>query len=200
VTAKKILTAFLVAVFAAVITGVGVLSVQQPQKKSLPVYGETGNFRLTAARGQAFDSIQLRGKVWITTFFFTTCSGICPVMTRNLKSLQERFGSYKDLEFVSISVNPEQDTPQALSVYARKYGADMDRWHFLTGAREDITRIAVHGFKVGDIREPVFHSSYFVLVDRNARIRGYYEGTRPEEMERLSGDLIRLIGTARKLQ
>lgn len=175
-----------------VFAGIATLLLQPPQKRSLPVYGETGNFRLTDARGGEFDSLQLRGKVWVTTFFFTTCSGICPIMTKNLKSLQERFGSYKDLEFVSISVNPEQDTPQALSVYAQKYGADSDRWHFLTGAREDITRIAVQGFKVGDIREPIFHSAYFVLVDRKARIRGYYDGTSAQEIERLSQDLIKL--------
>ena len=190
--ASKILTGFLIVLFVSVICGIGILGIHQPQKKSLPIYGETGNFRLTDAQGKEFDSLQLRGKVWITAFFFTTCSGICPIMTKNLRSLQERFGSYKELEFVSISVNPEQDTPQALSVYARKYGADTNRWHFLTGTREDIARIAVHGFKVGSVQEPIFHSSYFVLVDRNARIRGYYEGTRPEEMERLSRDLVRL--------
>lgn len=190
--APKILTGFLIVLVVSVICGIGILGIRQPQKKSLPIYGETGNFRLTEAGGKEFDSLQLRGKVWITTFFFTTCSGICPIMTKNLRSLQERFGSWKELEFVSISVNPEQDTPQALSVYARKYGADTNRWHFLTGTREDIARIAVHGFKVGSVQEPIFHSSYFVLVDRNARIRGYYEGTRPEEMERISRDLIRL--------
>lgn len=189
---QKFLTLFFLFLVLSVASGIGVLSLQAPQKKTLPVYGETGNFRLVDDRGRDFDSVQLRDKVWVTAFFFTTCSGICPIMTRNLKSLQDMFEAYKDLEFVSISVNPEQDTPQALSAYARQYGADTDHWYFLTGAREDIMRIAAHGFKVGSVQEPLFHSAYFVLVDRHAKIRGYYEGTQAQEIERLSKDVIEL--------
>lgn len=191
--AKKFLGIFFVALVLVVFSGIGNLIFRKSSQPSLPVYAEVAPFRLIDAQGQVFDSAGLDNKVWVTTFFFTTCSGICPIMTKNLKSLRDIISpSYPDVEFVSISVNPEQDTPQALSIYARKYGADTNRWHFLTGMREDIARIAVHGFKVGSVQEPIFHSSYFVLVDRNARIRGYYEGTRPEEMERLSRDLIRL--------
>lgn len=194
---QKFLTVFVFVLVLSVFGGIGILFLKGPPNDSLPVYGQVAPFRLMDARGQAFDSSRLNNKVWIAAFFFTTCSGICPIMTKNLKSLQDRYRSYPDVAFVSISVNPEQDTPPALAEYARKYGADTERWHFLTGAREDITRVAVQGFKVGSVDEPIFHSASFILVDRRGRIRGYYEGTRREAVERLSKDLVQLYARHR---
>lgn len=196
--ANTLLTGFFAAVTLAVFVGIGSISFQKPLLLSLPVYGEVTPFRLIDTQGQAFDSARLNNKVWVTAFFFTTCGGICPIMTKNLKSLQAMYRPYPDVEFVSISVNPEQDTPQALASYAQKYAADTERWHFLTGAREDITRVAVRNFKVGSVDEPIFHSAYFILVDRRGRIRGYYEGTQKEEVERLSRDLMQLYNTKRR--
>ena len=190
--AKTLLTGFLTAITLAVFVGIGSIFFQKPPQPSLPVYGWVGQFRLIDARGQPFDSARLNNKVWVTAFFFTSCSGICPIITKNLKSLQDMYQAYPDVEFVSISVNPEQDTPQALSAYAQKYAADTNRWHFLTGSREDITKVAVRGFKVGSVDEPIFHSASFVLVDRQGNIRGYYDGTNKDEVKKLSEDLLKL--------
>lgn len=190
--AKTLLTGFFTAITLAVFIGTGSIFFQKPQQPSLPAYGRVGQFRLIDAQGQAFDSVRLNNKVWVTAFFFTTCGGICPVLTKNLKSLHDMYSSSPDVEFVSISVNPEQDTPEALAAYAQKYAADTERWHFLTGAREDITRIAVRNFKVGSVDEPVFHSASFVLVDRQGNIRGYYDGTNKDEVRKLSDDLLKL--------
>jgi len=121
------------------------------------------------------------------------------MLTKHLKSLQEMFHEYPDVELVSISVNPEQDTPQALSTYAQKYGADTTRWHFLTGSREDITKVSVQGFKIGSVDEPIFHSASFVLVDRQGNIRGYYDGTNKNEVKKLSEDLLKLYSRKRGL-
>lgn len=189
---KTLLMGFFTAITLAVFIGIGSIFFQKPPRSSLPVYGRVGQFRLIDARGQPFDSSRLNNKVWVTAFFFTSCSGICPIMTKNLKSLQDMYRPYSDVEFVSVSVNPEQDTPQALSVYAQKYAADTNRWHFLTGSREDITRVAVHGFKVGSVDEPIFHSASFVLVDRQGNIRGYYDGTNKDDVQKLSEDLLKL--------
>ena len=196
--AKTLLTGFVTAITLAVFVGIGSIFFQPPAKTLLPVYGRVGPFRLIDAQGQSFDSVRLNNKVWVTAFFFTTCSGICPIMTKNLKSLQDMYRSYLDVEFVSISVNPEQDTPQALAAYAQKYAADTIRWHFLTGSREDIARVAVQGFKVGSVDEPISHSASFVLVDRQGNIRGYYEGTQKEEVERLSKNLVQLYNMKRR--
>lgn len=190
--AKTLLMGFVTAITLAVFAGIGSIFFQKPPQPSLPAYGRVGQFRLIDARGQPFDSFRLNNKVWVTAFFFTSCSGICPIMTKNLKSLQDMYQAYPDVKFVSISVNPEQDTPQALSVYAQKYAADTNRWHFLTGSREDITRVAVQGFKVGSVDEPIFHSASFVLVDRQGNIRGYYDGTNKDDVRKLSEDLLKL--------
>ncbi len=190
---------FFTAITLAVFIGIGSIIIKPPVQDLLPVYGRVGRFQLTDAQGQPFDSARLNNKVWVTAFFFTTCSDICPILTRNLKSLQDMHQSHPDVEFVSLSVNPEQDTPQALSAYAQKYGADTSRWHFLTGSREDITKVAVQGFKVGSMEEPVFHSASFVLVDRQGNIRGYYDGTNKDEVKKLSEDLLKLYSSKRGL-
>jgi len=169
------------------------LFARQTQAEPLPVYGEIKDFQLTDSRGEQFQSSQLKNKVWVADFFFTTCSTICPIMTRNMNSLYGVYKSSPDVEFVSISVNPEQDTPDVLGAYARKYQVSTNNWHFLTGDREDITDLTVKSFKIGSIEEPIFHSANFVLVDRSGRIRGYYDGTVREEVLELAGDLKRLI-------
>lgn len=190
--ANTLLMGFFTAITLAVFVGIGSMFFQPPAKPLLPIYGQVGQFRLIDARGQPFDSARLNNKVWVTAFFFTSCSGICPIMTKNLKFLQDMYQAYPDVAFVSISVNPEQDTPQELSAYAQKYAADTDRWHFLTGSREDITKVAVQGFKVGSVDEPIFHSASFILVDRQGNIRGYYDGTNKDEVRKLSDDLLKL--------
>ena len=148
---------------------------------------------MTDSKGQQFQSGQLMDRVWVADFFFTTCGTICPIMTRNMNSLYGVYKSSPNVEFVSISVNPEQDTPEVLATYAQKYQVSTNNWHFLTGSREDITDLTVNSFKIGSIEEPIFHSANFVLVDRSGRIRGYYDGTVQEEVMKLSKDLKQLI-------
>ena len=169
------------------------LFVQHIQTKPLPAYGQIQDFRLTDSKGQQFQSGQLKDRVWVADFFFTTCGTICPIMTRNMNSLYGVYKSSPNVEFVSISVNPEQDTPEVLATYAQKYQVSTNNWHFLTGSREDITDLTVNSFKIGSIEEPIFHSANFVLVDRSGRIRGYYDGTVQEEVMKLSKDLKQLI-------
>jgi len=92
-----------------------------------------------------------------------------------------------------VSVNPEYDSPAVLKKYANKYGAVHANWHFLTGAREKIKELAVESFKVGDIKDPIFHSAKFILVDRDNQIRGYYEGTETDEVKVLFKDIALLL-------
>lgn len=169
------------------------LFVQYTREEPLPVYGQIKDFQLTDSKGEQFQSSQLKNKVWVADFFFTTCGTICPIMTRNMNSL---YGVYKlnpNVEFVSISVNPEQDTPDVLARYAQKYQVSTNNWNFLTGPREAITDLTVKSFKIGSIEDPIFHSANFVLVDKSGRIRGYYDGTVKEEVLELSKDLKQLI-------
>ncbi|MBI3602578.1 MAG: SCO family protein [Candidatus Omnitrophica bacterium] len=160
---------------------------------ALGVYGQVGDFHLINSNSQTASLKDLQGKVWVADFFFTTCGNLCPMMNAHMSRLHELFKPYQDVRLVSFSVNPENDTPQALKAYAEKFHADTRRWIFLTGSREDITKVAVGSFKLGDIREPIFHSSYFILVDRKGQIRGYYDSTDSKNIEKIIKDLKQLI-------
>ena len=166
---------------------------QQAEPESLPVLGRVTDFELTAATGQPFLAGQMAGKVWVVDFIFTSCAGICPVMTGAMADLHRSFDGEDRVEFVSISVDPETDTPEVLSRYGERYGADPERWHFRTGDIEDLHAISVQIFKVGALDEPINHSSRFILIDRSGSIRGYYVGTDSEDVARLAGDITELL-------
>ena len=165
---------------------------QATSVKPLPVLGKVETFTLTGMDQKPFGSRSLEGKVWVANFFFTTCSDICPIMSRNIAALTRSYQLVKNVHFVSISVNPEQDTPEALTAYASKFPADKKRWHFLTGPREVIQDLSVSSFKIGAIDEPMFHSANLVLVDRYMQIRGYYNGTENDDIQKLFTDLAQL--------
>ncbi len=169
-----------------------VIGKEKVNKERLPVLGEVASFGLTNSEGEKVSLEDLRGRVWVANFMFTTCSGICPMMTRNMGMIYKDFQNDDVLRFVSISVNPENDSPEVLKRYAEKNEADPEKWIFLTGSREDIQKLAAGSFKLGDIKEPVFHSSYFSLVDRKGRIRGYYDGTEEKAVQKLILDIARL--------
>ncbi len=162
-------------------------------QKSLPVLGSVPSFILYDTNAKEFSSNELKGKVFVTDFIFTTCAGICPMMSQNMSAVYRSFISELDVHFVSISVNPEYDSPDILAAYAKRYHADIKKWHFLTGSREAITRLTTEGFKLGSVDEPAMHSGYFVLADRQSRIRGFYDGTKPEEIRKLLSDVARLL-------
>ncbi len=153
--------------------------------KTLPVLGRVSHFSLVDIEGKPFGQTDLKEKIWIANFFFTSCAGICPILSSRMASLNRSFELEKDIHLISFTVNPEQDSPEILSEYARRFKANTKKWHFLTGSREILTQIAVQSFKLGDIKEPIFHSAYICLVDREGRIRGYYDGMNKEEINRL---------------
>lgn len=163
------------------------------KQAALPVIGYVNDFELTDTDNKPFTLNQLRGKIWIADFFFTTCSGICPTMSKNMASLHRSYVLENEVHMVSFSVNPENDSPEVLAEHAKKFKADTRKWHFLTGARDAIQKVAVNSFKLGSIDEPVFHSGYFVLVDKKAQIRGYYDGTNDEEVQKLFKDTASLL-------
>lgn len=183
ITSQIILLAFL---------AVGIFIIRPFPRTSLPVYGTIAPFELTDSLNQKVSLANVQGKLWVANFMFTTCSGICPMMTKNMGMIYENFKDDDALRFVSVSVNPENDSPDVLKKYAEKAGADPRKWIFLTGRREDIQELVAGSFKLGDIKEPVFHSSYFSLVDRKGRIRGYYDGTDDKAVQKLLKDIVRL--------
>jgi protein SCO1/2 len=161
------------------------------RREPLPVYGAIQPFTLTSHTGAAFDSRELEGKVWVADFIFTNCNGPCPRMSAQMRQIQDRLGARPDLRFVSFTVDPRRDTPEVLSAYARRHGA-REGWLFLTGPVEKLHDLCRNQFKLGNVDGALDHSTRFVLVDRQGRIRGYYRSFDDDLVERVTLDAGRL--------
>lgn len=174
----------------------------QPSAPALQQFGTLPAFDLIERRQVPLRLDDLHGKVWVADFMYTSCVEICPLQSAEMARLQAAFGDYADLRLVSISVDPERDTPAVLSVYAEKFQADPERWLFATGEPDAVARLAQEGFRLSaasyvasDSAEDYtfIHSNRFVLVDRRGRIRGYYRSTDPDDLVRLRRDLTVLL-------
>jgi len=152
---------------------------------------------LTERNGKPMNLAELRGKIWIADFIYTQCTDTCPLQTAEMAKLQELWTNDRDLRLVSISVDPERDTPKMLTRYAARFHADRQRWLFLTGDKNQIVRLVEDGFNVpmsaarsGHPGTPiVVHSPRFILVDRNLQIRGSYDSRDRLSMQRLKTDV-----------
>jgi len=161
-------------------------------RQPLPVLGELSAFELINAQGEVFASNRLQNRVWVANFIFTTCQGICPLLSREMVSLQKRFKA-KDFDLVSISVDPENDRPEQLRAFAERFTAKTDNWHFLTGEKSVIKNVLEKKFKIGFSENPLEHSDRFVLIDQKFKIRGYYSLADREAMAKLATDTARLL-------
>lgn len=139
---------------------------------------ELPEFQLVDQRGRPFTRADLLGKVWITDFIFTSCPTVCPRLTTELASVARTWKGEANLRFLSISVDPENDTPALLAAFAGKYDVDPERWLFVTGEPAVVKSTVLQGFKMalgrgGDGN--LFHAERFVVVDKRARVRGVYD-------------------------
>ncbi len=173
---------FLISLFyLTALFGVLVLDAQTP----LPVLATLPPFQLVDQTNHPLGRADLKNRVWVADFIFTSCAEVCPLLTQRMKGLQDWITSEKlsEVSLVSFSVDPETDTPKRLADYADKIQARSDLWHFVTGPYEQIEAAVMQGFKISMGRVPVtgargfdvVHGDRFVLVDRQGQIRGYYE-------------------------
>ncbi|HYP05815.1 MAG TPA: SCO family protein [Bryobacteraceae bacterium] len=161
----------------------------------LPSYGVVPDFSLTDQSGRAFQSKDtLNGKVWVANFVFTTCQGPCPRMTQQFRKLRDEVKDHPELRMVSFTIDPENDTPEALATYGKTFGANPDKWYFLTGEQKDLHHLSRNVFMLGNIDGSLEHSTRFVLVDRESRIRGFYDSSDSEAMQKLLTDMRGLLG------
>ena len=154
-------------------------------------FGAAPAFVLEDQLGKQFKSEELKGRVWIANFFFTSCQGPCPLTMRNLAKLAKGLGK-KAPQIVSFSVDPERDSVKKLGEYGKKLNIEGMNWELLRGEMQEIARIAENGFKLGSPDSPQFHSTHIALVDREGKIRGYYVGTEITSIKKLSADLEKL--------
>jgi len=159
----------------------------------LPVLGTVPAFHFTDQDGMGFGPETLAGKPWVADFIFTRCPTVCPVMTERLAALAPQLG--EEVHFVSLSVDPDFDTPERLRAFAREHGATSTRWHFLTGDSAAIQQAVTQGFKISLGHEgadddflSIVHGVHLVLVDAQGHIRGYYDSNDAEALERLVRD------------
>ena len=168
------------------------LSPRNAAQTALPTFASAPDFSLTERNGKKFSSGDLKGKVWIADFIFTSSAGQCPMMSSHMKKLQTLFPKTTGLELVSFTVDPARDKPSVLSQYADRYEAEKDRWFFLTGPQTEINRI-LKGLLLSGVDEPAMHSSRFILVDRTGQVRGYYDSTDSAAMNQLVRDARLLV-------
>jgi protein SCO1/2 len=162
-------------------------------RPGLPSYGVVPDFKLTDQSGRPFTGKKLEGKVWVANFIFTTCAGPCPRMTGQMRDLRDKSERMQDVRLVSFTIDPARDTPEVLSEYGRRYGADPDRWYFLTGPQAELHKLKRYAFKLGNVDGSLEHSTRFVLVDRKSRIRGYYDSSDQEKMQQLLADVTTVV-------
>ena len=165
---------------------------------SLSILTQLPQFTLTERSGRALGLEDLRGKIWIADFIFTRCPGPCPLMTSRMARLQSSLEGKSDVRLVSFSVDPENDTPEELTRYANQYHADGQRWFFLTGEKSAIHQLAKNGFLVGGVDDVMTHTTRFILVDKQARVRGYYDSNEEESLQRLIKDSVTLLHESNK--
>ena len=144
---------------------------------------------MTDSLGHAFNSSSLSGSVWVADFIYTDCPGPCPRMTSQMHRLEQRVKDESDVRLVSISVDPDRDTPAVLNQFAHRFGGPTQQWVFLTGTAAEVHRLAFDTFHVGDVIGKMDHSTKFALVDKHGDIRGYYSTFDPDGMTLLLKDM-----------
>lgn len=159
---------------------------------ALPSFGTIPQFDLTAQTGQAFDSHSLDGHIWIANFIYTTCPGPCPMMSHQMHGIQAATASTPEVKLISFTVDPEHDTPPVLAAYARNFKADPARWTFLTGPMAKLDELGFQDFKLNHVDGNLDHSTRFVLIDGQRRIRGFYLSSDDQFPKNLLRDLKRL--------
>ena len=190
---SSLVVAFLLIIFGLFIASLILFRDSPTESLELAVYGQVPDFSLIDSNANEFSSNQLKGKIWVADFIFTKCAGPCLIMSQKMAELHKNFQTDDRVRMLSVSVDPSRDSPKVLDAYAAGYGANTDTWHFLTGPSETIHKLAFKGFKVGSVEDSINHSTYFVLVDQNLQIRGYYDGIEQEKMSQLSKDIAFLL-------
>lgn len=162
--------------------------------KECPVTDSTQHyipdFTFINQEGKPIGRSQMEGKITVVDFFFTSCPSICPVMSKELSRVNDMFREEPRAQLMSISIDPEFDTPQVLKQYADEHEAIAGKWHFLSGPKLETFQLARCGFVLpaldgNGVPDDFVHSDKFILIDAEGRIRGYYSGTTREQVDLL---------------
>ena len=160
------------------ISATWVISKANESINELPaVIKKVPDFSMTSHIGENFNQDSLLNKISILDFIFTSCPGPCPIMSNNMRTLYRQYKLHPDLQFISISVDPEYDTQEVLKNYADANGVNDQRWKFLRADMKAVKKLSTDGFMFMSESLPAGHSVKFVLIDQNGDVRQYYNGT-----------------------
>ncbi len=157
-------------------------------------YHTIANFSFVNQNGKTITQKDYEGKIYVADFFFTTCGSICPKMTTNMVDVQKAIANNPKVMLLSHTVFPETDSVPALKAYAVKYGVNDTKWNLVTGDKKEIYTMARKSYLAVKLGRPeqlydMVHTENFVLVDTKRRVRGFYDGTKKEEIQRLIEDI-----------
>ncbi|RQO74151.1 SCO family protein [Pedobacter sp. KBW06] len=146
---------------------------------------------------------QFKDKIYIADFFFTSCTTICPTMHRNMKTIFEKYKDNPDVMYLSHTIDFKYDKPSVLKKYAQKLGVDGNKWQFVYGSKDSVYKLAEHSYLVAVMedttaRDGYIHQGWLVLIDKQKRIRGAYDGTDPKQVEQLTKDIPVLLAEDKK--
>jgi len=158
------------------------------------VYQTIPAFKYINQYGDSTGSKNLDGKIYVADFFFTSCPSICPIMQRNMLNVYNAFKDNADFKIISFTIDPKHDSVPVLKNYADKLGVTGNSWWFLRGDRDSVYRIASNSYLVGVSQDSTaaggyVHQGYFVLVDKQKRVRGSYDGTDMKQVSQLIDDI-----------
>ena len=173
-----------------------ILKVRAGFGKPLPVYGRVADFTLTNQDGRTVALADLRGRVWVADIIFTRCAGPCLKMSRQMMDLQQALPGVSTVKLISLTTDPDFDSPSILKKYSERFNANPARWWFLTGTKTQIAALAIDSLKLTAIEKKpeerqspadlFVHSTIFVIVDKRGQLRGVYEtsgeGTDPRQV------------------
>jgi protein SCO1 len=179
------------------------------QQPPLPIDGQIADFTLTNEDGTVTTLADLTNHVWVADIIFTRCAGPCPRMTAQMKSIQDSLSANGNVRLVTLTTDPDYDSPKILKRYGEHFGADFSRWIFLTGTKTQIANLASGSLKLGstpiaskdqkDAADLFIHTTIFVLIDKHARMRGIYE-TGGEDVDWTHSMRPALLGAIRRLE
>ncbi len=198
----KIMSLFLIALFTFGI--IWLVGSALSSRTALPVLGEPGHragaFSFTNQQGRRVTEKEAEGRVTVVEYFFTRCTGICPVMNKNLQKVHEEFKDDKDFIILSHSVDPERDSVDVMARYAARMGAQPPSWQFLTGDKQALYQaarqeylMAVEDTVLTNLEQDFIHTEYVTLLDKKRQIRGFYNATDSVEVLKLIKDIDTLL-------
>lgn len=162
------------------------------------IYHSIPPFNLLTQDSIEFTEADVAGKIHVVNFFFTSCPSICPAMIEQMKRLQGMTADIEELTFLSHTVDPKRDTLAKLRQYIADRNIDTHNWFFLYGEKEYVYDLGTYGYIINAMEDEkadggFLHSEYFVLIDREAHIRGMYDGTDTQQVDQLEKDIRRLL-------